>query len=102
MYAAMIVPSKSLGRPSGNYIFNRNGVRMCIPYYGSNNVKILAYCMYYFIPTLVLMQCYGSIFHSKRMQAMRRATKSATTTTTSNKYASMNGNAIGQEGKCIP
>lgn len=48
---------------------------MCEPFYGSNNVKILAYCLFYFIPTLVLMQCYGSIFHSKRMQAMRRATK---------------------------
>lgn len=44
--------------------------------------------MYYFIPTLVLMQCYGSIFHSKRMQAMRRATKSATNLS---KYASQNG-----------
>ena len=50
--------------------------QMCQPFYGSNNVKILAYCLFYFIPTLVLMQCYGSIFHSKRMQAMRRATKS--------------------------
>ena len=50
--------------------------QMCLPFYGSNNVKILAYCLFYFIPTLVLMQCYGSIFHSKRMQAMRRATKS--------------------------
>lgn len=50
-------------------------LQMCEPFYGSNNVKILAYCLFYFIPTLVLMQCYGSIFHSKRMQAMRRATK---------------------------
>lgn len=70
MYCAWVVPEKS-------YIFNKAGIRMCLPFYGSNNVKILAYCLFYFIPTLVLMQCYGSIFHSKRMQAMRRATKSA-------------------------
>jgi hypothetical protein len=50
---------------------------MCEPFYGCNNVKILAYCLFYFIPTLVLMYCYGSVFHSKHMQAMGRAVKSA-------------------------
>ena len=68
---------------------------MCEPYYGGNNYKILAYCLFYFIPTLVLMQCYGSIFHSKRMQAMRRATKSISAKlSNSSKYASMNGEGM--------
>ena len=59
---------------------------MCVPFYGSNNFKLLAYCLFYFIPTLVLMLCYGNVFHSKHMQEMRRATKSV-----SNNYALMNG-----------
>ena len=67
---------------------------MCEPFYGSNNYKILAYCLFYFIPTLVLMQCYGSIFHSKRMQAMRRAAKGATTKLSNSKCASMNGEGL--------
>ena len=69
--------------------------QMCQPFYGSNNVKILAYCMFYFIPTLVLMQCYGSIFHSKRMQAMRRATKSVSNVTQNeNAYKAVDGQGM--------
>ena len=60
--------------------------QMCVPFYGSNNFKLLAYCLFYFIPTLVLMLCYGNVFHSKHMQEMRRAAKSV-----SNNYALMNG-----------
>ena len=61
---------------------------MCEPFYGSNNLKLLGYCLFYFIPTLVLMHCYGNIFHSKHMQEMSRATKKATN------HAYMNGGKL--------
>ena len=48
---------------------------MCELWYGSNNAKILGYCLFYFVPTTHLMYCYGSIFHSKHMQGMARASR---------------------------
>ena len=38
-------------------------LQVCEPYWGSKYLQICCYCLFYFVPTLSLMYCYGSIFH---------------------------------------
>ena len=44
-------------------------VQICEPFYGDYYHKIYATCIYYFIPTLVFMYCYGSIFHASKFKS---------------------------------
>ena len=50
-------------RPSG-FHFNTHGLMLCEPYPLANNALILASCLFYFPTTMILMYCYGTIFHS--------------------------------------
>ena len=41
-------------------------LQVCQPFYASPNIKILTVCLYFFLPTMTLMYCYGSIFHMNK------------------------------------
>ena len=42
---------------------------MCTPFFASQNVKIMTVCLYFFVPTMALMYCYGSVFHTDNTSA---------------------------------
>ena len=54
--------------PPGGFHFNINGLLVCEPYFISNNVLALAACFFYFPTTMILMYCYGTIFHSVKVK----------------------------------
>ena len=54
--------------PPGGFHFNINGLLVCEPYFISNNVLALAACLFYFPTTMILMYCYGTIFHSDKVK----------------------------------
>ena len=61
-------------------------LQLCVPFYASKNVKILTICIYFFVPTMALMYCYGSVFHmdkSDKNNCLETRTKSSTVVTTS-------------------
>jgi len=51
--------------PTKEYFFDEQGSKVCAPFFASQNVKILTVCVYFFVPTMSLMYCYGSVFHSQ-------------------------------------
>ena len=61
LYALIVVPP-------GGFHFNINGLLVCEPYFISNNVLALAACLFYFPTTMILMYCYGTIFHSDKVK----------------------------------
>ncbi|TRY77252.1 hypothetical protein TCAL_00124, partial [Tigriopus californicus] len=63
--------------PTG-FHFNTHGLMLCEPYQLSNNALILASCLFYFPTTMVLMYCYGTIFHSSKANPQYRKTLFAT------------------------
>ena len=54
--------------PPGGFHFNINGLMVCEPYFISNNVLAFAACLFYFPTTMILMYCYGTIFHSAKVK----------------------------------
>ena len=54
--------------PPGGFHFNINGLLVCEPYFISNNILALAACLFYFPTTMILMYCYGTIFHSAKVK----------------------------------
>ena len=52
--------------PSGGFHFNINGLMVCEPYFLSNRILILSAYLFYFPTTMVLMYCYGTVFHSTK------------------------------------
>ena len=54
--------------PPGGFHFNINGIMVCEPYFISNNILALAACLFYFPTTMILMYCYGTIFHSTKVK----------------------------------
>ena len=52
--------------PSGGFHFNINGLMVCEPYFLSNRMLILSAYLFYFPTTMVLMYCYGTVFHSTK------------------------------------
>ena len=54
--------------PPGGFHFNINGLMVCEPYFISNNILALAACLFYFPTTMILMYCYGTIFHSAKVK----------------------------------
>ena len=61
LYALIVVPP-------GGFHFNINGIVLCEPYFISNNILALAACLFYFPTTMILMYCYGTIFHSVKVR----------------------------------
>ena len=61
LYALIVVPP-------GGFHFNINGLLVCEPYFISNNILALAACLFYFPTTMILMYCYGTIFHSAKVK----------------------------------
>lgn len=61
LYALIVIPP-------GGFHFNINGLLVCEPYFISNNVLALAACLFYFPTTMILMYCYGTIFHSAKVK----------------------------------
>jgi hypothetical protein len=61
LYALIVVPP-------GGFHFNINGLLVCEPYFISNNVLALAASLFYFPTTMILMYCYGTIFHSAKVK----------------------------------
>ncbi len=62
LYALIVIPP-------GGFHFNINGLFVCEPYFISNNILALAACLFYFPTTMILMYCYGTIFHSVKVKA---------------------------------
>lgn len=54
--------------PPGGFHFNINGLMVCEPYFISNNILAFAACLFYFPTTMILMYCYGTIFHSAKVK----------------------------------
>ena len=52
--------------PTGGFHFNVNGLMVCEPYFLSNRILILSAYLFYFPTTMVLMYCYGTVFHSTK------------------------------------
>ena len=52
--------------PAGGFHFNINGLMVCEPYFLSNRILILSAYLFYFPTTMVLMYCYGTVFHSTK------------------------------------
>lgn len=50
------------------YVHRKLPFQICEPFYGDWHYKMYASCVYYFIPTLVFMYCYGSIFHASKFK----------------------------------
>ena len=45
---------------------------MCEPYYRSVRVLVLTSCLFYFPTTMLLMFCYGTMFHSQKLRMNNR------------------------------
>ena len=45
---------------------------MCEPHYESVQVLILTSCVFYFPTTMLLMYCYGTIYHSQKLKMKNR------------------------------
>ena len=52
--------------PNDGFHFNINGLMICEPYFLSNRILILSAYIFYFPTTMVLMYCYGTVFHSTK------------------------------------
>lgn len=61
VYSAVVLPK-------GGYYFNQSGLSACDPFYTRPSIRILAACSFYFPTTMLLMYCYGSAFHAKRLR----------------------------------
>ena len=65
LYGVIVSPSSHNGDIDG-YHFNVNGLMVCEPYFLSNRILILSAYLFYFPTTMVLMYCYGTVFHSTK------------------------------------
>ncbi|CAG0902595.1 unnamed protein product, partial [Cyprideis torosa] len=63
-YVALIVPQNG-------YYFDPTSFPICKPFYTTNNVAIIAACVFYFPPTLVLLYSYGSVFQLAKSKTSR-------------------------------
>ena len=61
LYGIIVAPSGG-----GGFHFNINGLMVCEPYFLSNRILILSAYLFYFPTTMVLMYCYGTVFHSTK------------------------------------
>lgn len=61
-----------LGSPNQGFHFNANGLMMCEPYSTSSGLLIASSYLFYFPTTMVLMYCYGTVFHSSKVKAKYR------------------------------
>ena len=46
--------------------------QVCEPHYESVQVLILTSCVFYFPTTMLLMYCYGTIYHSQKLKMKNR------------------------------
>ena len=60
-------------------VFNSNGFYLsissfsvCEPYYHSLKMLVLTSCIFYFPTTMVMMYCYGTIYHSQKLKMKNR------------------------------
>ena len=61
LYGIIVAPSGG-----GGFHVNINGLMVCEPYFLSNRILILSAYLFYFPTTMVLMYCYGTVFHSTK------------------------------------
>ncbi|XP_023346358.1 uncharacterized protein LOC111715282, partial [Eurytemora carolleeae] len=50
------------------FYFNVYSFAICEPYFVSLRMLVLTSCVYYFPATMIVMYCYGSIFHSQKLK----------------------------------
>ena len=46
--------------------------QVCEPHYESVQVLIMTSCVFYFPTTMLLMYCYGTIYHSQKLKMKNR------------------------------
>ena len=57
---------------SGFYL-STSAFSVCEPHYESVQVLILTSCVFYFPTTMLLMYCYGTIYHSQKLKMKNRS-----------------------------
>ena len=66
-----IIYSIIVFNPPGYYI-SISSFSVCEPYYRSLRMLVLTSCIFYFPTTMVLMYCYGTIYHSQKLKMKNR------------------------------
>ncbi|XP_068083217.1 trace amine-associated receptor 8c [Anabrus simplex] len=64
LFAVMVLPR-------GGYYFNSTGLLACDPFFSRASLRILSSCLFYFPTTMILMYCYGSVFHVNKLRLKR-------------------------------
>ena len=54
------------------FYMSTSSFSMCEPHYRSVQMLILTSCIFYFPTTMVLMYCYGTIYHSQKLKMKNR------------------------------
>ena len=56
----------------GGFYLSVSAFSVCEPHYESVQMLILTSCLFYFPTTMVLMYCYGTIYHSQKLKMKNR------------------------------
>ena len=54
------------------FFLSTSSFSVCEPHYRSVQMLILTSCIFYFPTTMVLMYCYGTIYHSQKLKMKNR------------------------------
>ena len=55
------------------FYLSTSAFSVCEPHYRSVQMLVLTSCVFYFPTTMVLMYCYGTIYHSQKLKMKNRS-----------------------------